>query len=167
MILLDWDQFVRALVFGTAAYLAFVALQRMTGKRTLSKLNAFDLVVTVAFGSVLATILISGDTALATGLLAFALLMVLQYAATFLSVRWKWAARAIKSEPVLLVEDGRLLSDVARKQRVMEEEILQAIRESGYGSVRDIAAVVLETNGQLSVVPRSQRGDGSALKNLV
>ena len=66
---------VRTVVVGTLASLALVALLRLAGKRTLSKWNAFDLVVTVAFGSTLATALLSKDTSLAQGVVAFALLV--------------------------------------------------------------------------------------------
>ena len=70
MIFDTWFGLLRVLVVGTAAYAALVLLLRASGKRTLAKLNAFDLVVTVALGSTLATVLLSKDVALAEGLLA-------------------------------------------------------------------------------------------------
>ena len=66
----DWSDIVRVLIVGTAAYVGLVALLRISGKRTLAKLNAFDLVVTVAFGSTLATILLSSDVSYAEGVTA-------------------------------------------------------------------------------------------------
>jgi hypothetical protein len=70
-----WDGLLRTLVVGVLAYVVLVGFLRLSGKRTLSKMNAFDLVVTVALGSTLATILLSKDVALAEGALAFALLI--------------------------------------------------------------------------------------------
>ena len=70
-----WFGLVRIVVVGTAAYAALVLILRVSGKRTLAKLNAFDLVVTVALGSTLATVLLSKSVALAEGLLGFALLV--------------------------------------------------------------------------------------------
>jgi hypothetical protein len=70
---------VRVIVIGIMAYVVLVVLLRVTGKRTLSKMNAFDLVVTVALGSTLATILLSTDVTLAMGVTALVLLIVLQY----------------------------------------------------------------------------------------
>ena len=78
---------LRVAVVGTVACAAVVALLRVSGKRALSKLNASDLVVTVAPGSTLATALLSKGVALAGGLLAFALLAGLQWAVAKLSVR--------------------------------------------------------------------------------
>ena len=83
----SWYDLLRVLIVGVCAYVGLVALLRLTGKRTLSKMNAFDLIVTVALGSTLATVLLSGDVSLAEGMLALALLCALQYAVAFASVR--------------------------------------------------------------------------------
>jgi uncharacterized membrane protein YcaP (DUF421 family) len=75
------------------AYVVLVVFLRLSGLRTLSKLNAFDLVVTVALGSTLATVLLTKDVALADGALAFALLIALQFVVTWSSVRVGWLRR--------------------------------------------------------------------------
>ena len=81
-------------------------LLRVSGKRTLTKMNAFDLVVTVALGSMLATVLLTRSVALAEGLTAFVLLIFLQFVLTWLSVRSRAVSRLVKSEPTLLVYQG-------------------------------------------------------------
>ena len=81
-------------------------LLRVSGKRTLTKINAFDLVVTVALGSTLATVLLTKSVALAEGLTAFVLLIFLQFVLTWLFVRSQAASRLVKSEPTLLVYQG-------------------------------------------------------------
>ncbi len=73
----NWSGLLRTVVVGVLAYVALVALLRVSGKRTLSKMNAFDFVVTVALGSTLATILLSKNVALAEGVVAFAVLISL------------------------------------------------------------------------------------------
>ena len=85
----NWTGLLRTVIVGVMAYLALVTLLRVTGKRTLSKMNAFDLIVTVALGSVLATILLSKDVPLAEGVVAFGLLVSMQYIITWLSVRYR------------------------------------------------------------------------------
>jgi uncharacterized membrane protein YcaP (DUF421 family) len=82
-----WGVLARTLLVGGAAYVTLVLVLRLTGKRTLAKLNAFDLVVTVALGSTLASVLTSKDVAWAQGAVAFVLLAALQYVVTWLSVR--------------------------------------------------------------------------------
>lgn len=147
-----WDPIIRILVVGAAAYLALVVVLRASGKRTLSKLNAFDLVVTVAIGSTFSSILTSKDLALAEGVAALALLVGLQYAVTFLSVRIKGIDRLVKSEPTLLLKDGEPLPGALRRQRVTLDELRAAIRTSGGAELSDAAFVVLESDGSLSAV---------------
>ncbi len=159
----SWADIGRVLAVGVAAYVTLVVILRGSGKRTLSKLNAFDLVVTVALGSTLATILLSADVSWTEGATALALLALLQLVVSWTTSRVGAARRAVTAEPTVLVRDGRLLDEALRRQRVTPEEVRQALRSSGVGGFDLVAAVVLETDGTLSVVTRSQAGDGSAL----
>lgn len=143
---------LRVAVVGGLAYAALVALLRLTGKRTLSKLNAFDLVVTVALGSTLATILLSKDVPLADGVLAFAVLILLQYAVTWTSLKSKRFERWIKAEPSLLFHDGAFLEDAMRRERITRDEVLAAMRQAGHGDPGGVRSVVLETDSSLSVI---------------
>ncbi|WP_348731705.1 YetF domain-containing protein [uncultured Mycolicibacterium sp.] len=162
----DWSDIVRVLIVGTAAYVGLVALLRISGKRTLAKLNAFDLVVTVAFGSTLATILLSSDVSYAEGVTALVLLAVLQFVAAMISSRLRLGRAVITARPTLLLRDGVILDEVLHEQRISADEIRQAVRASGAGSLADIAVVVLETDGSLSVIGTDRLGDGSALGGL-
>ena len=82
----SYHDLVRVAVVGASAYFALVILLRATGKRTLSKMNAFDLVVTVALGSILAATILDDSVSLSEGLLAFVVLCLLQLAVTYVSV---------------------------------------------------------------------------------
>jgi uncharacterized membrane protein YcaP (DUF421 family) len=161
-----WQGPVRIVVVGSAAYLALIVLMRITGARTLSKMNAFDFVVTVAIGSTLATVLLSKDVALAEGVTALALLIALQWLITWLATRSGAVARLIKAEPVLLVRDGRMLLGAMRRARVIEADVLQAVRQQGEGSIDGVAALVLETDGTFSVITKPVEGEPSALANI-
>jgi uncharacterized membrane protein YcaP (DUF421 family) len=147
----SWSDLGRLLIVGPLAYVALVAMLRISGARTLSKLNAFDLVVTVALGSTLATVLLSTDVSLAEGLLALAVLILLQFLVSWSSRRWRRVEQLVKSEPVLLYRSG-FLPRTMREARVTEDEVRQAARASGKASLDDVAAVVLETDGTLSVL---------------
>ena len=157
------DSFIRIATVGFFAYVGLVIFLRISGKRTLTKLNAFDLVVTVALGSTLATILLDSSISLLEGLTAFALLILLQYVITLLAVHSDWFNNVIKSEPRLLFLNGQFIRSAMKKERIKEIEILQAIRNSGSGSTEKVAAVVLETDGSLSVI--SSEPD-NALENV-
>ena len=150
----SWFGLLRVLVIGTATYAALIFMLRISGKRTLSKMNAFDLVITVALGSTFATVLLDRGVPLAEGVLALALLIGLQFLITWLSVRSKAVRRLVKSEPTLLVRDGVILQNALREQRVTRDEIEAAMREHGTAALDDVACVVLETDGTLSVISR-------------
>lgn len=163
MLFNDWSSVLRVVVVGTLAYVALVLLLRISGKRTLSKMNAFDLIVTVALGSTLATVLLSKDVVLAEGITAFGLLIALQYLITWSSVRWPYVEKLVKAEPSLLFFQGRFLEKTLRQQRVTYAEIHAAVRTQGIPRMEDVSAVVLETDGSMTVL---KKADGKALTSL-
>jgi uncharacterized membrane protein YcaP (DUF421 family) len=163
----SWTGLGRVLLVGTLAYAALVLLLRLSGKRTLTKLNAFDLVVTVALGSTLATVLLSKSVALVEGVLALVLLISLQYAITWLSVRSSRFQALIGAEPTLLLHRGSFLLGAMRAERITQDEILAAVRASGAADPGQVTAVVLETDGSLSVVTdRDQADDAPSLRTV-
>jgi uncharacterized membrane protein YcaP (DUF421 family) len=161
-----WSILVRTLVIGVLAYINLIVLLRISGRRTLSKMNAFDLVVTVALGSTFATILLNPDVSLAEGTLALALLVGLQYLVTWSSVRAGWVRKLVTGEPALLLYQGRLLSNALRASRVTEAEVRAAIRSSGVSAIEEIEAVVLETDGSFSVVKSGSGDSRSSLSGV-
>jgi uncharacterized membrane protein YcaP (DUF421 family) len=154
MLFQGWPGIVRTLLVGLLAYVSLVAFLRISGKRTLAKLNAFDLVVTVALGSTLSAILLQESVALAEGAAALGLLILMQYIVTTLSVRSRSFARAVRSEPSLLVKDGRCCTATMRRERITAAEALSAIRSSGGHTLDDARTVILESDGTLSVALR-------------
>lgn len=162
----DWASLFRTTVVGVLAYIALILLLRVSGKRTLSKMNAFDFVVTVALGSTLATILLSKDTALAEGIVALALLIFLQYVITWLSVRSATFSRLVKAEPKLLFYKGSFVASAMKYERVNEGEVLQAMRSQGALDAEQVAAVVLETDGSFSVMQGDAQSEATALKDV-
>ena len=156
----------RVAVVGIVAYAVLVLLLRVSGKRTLSKMNAFDLVITVALGSTLATVLLTSTVALAEGLVALALLVFLQFAITWSSVRSSTVQRLVKDEPRLLFYQGRFLRDAIRSERVTEEEVVAAMRQQGLATLDRVGAAVLETDGSVTVIPGTDSSSTSTLTNV-
>ena len=163
----SWSDLVRVAVIGASAYVTVVVVLRLSGKRTLAKLNAFDLVVTVALGSTLATILLSTDVSWAEGALALAVLALLQSLVAWGTVRWPGGRKVVTARPALLLRDGSALPEALKAERVGLDEIRQSVRASGIGDLSRVAAVVLESDGSLSVIPADQMGDGSSLEGVL
>ncbi|HUG46964.1 MAG TPA: YetF domain-containing protein [Candidatus Limnocylindria bacterium] len=162
----DPDRLVKTALLGTLSYAALIAMLRVTGKRTLAQMNAFDFVVTVALGSTLSAILVSPEVSLAQGILALGLLVGLQFVVTFGTVRLGWLGRLIKNEPRMLVYRGRMLDDAMRGERVAPAEVHQALRASGILSIEQVHAVVLETDGTFSVIGDEPAGEPTALGDM-
>ncbi len=144
----------RIIVAAILAYGWLVLVVRVAGKRSLAKLNAFDLVVTVALGSTLATVILSKDVPLLEGLLAFVILAALQWIVSRLSVSSIWFKKLIRSDPRLLFEQGRYCDAAMAAERVTRSEVDAAIRSAGFGRLDEVGAVVLETDGSMSVIAR-------------
>lgn len=158
----SWSGIVRTIIVGTLAYAFLVLSLRVSGKRTLAKLNAFDLVITVALGSTLATILLSESVALAEGMTGIVLLVVLQYVVTFFSVRSPSFSRTVRSEPTLLLRNGATLPEAMRRARVTEAELETVVRTSGQRGFADIEAVILESDGSFSIIDGEQKKEKSS-----
>lgn len=157
---------LRTVIVGVAAYVVLVVVLRAFAKRTLSKMNAFDLVVTVALGSTLATVLLSRDVPLADGVVAFLVLAGMQRLITESSLRWNAVARLVKSEPRPLVYRGRVLPDALRDERVLESELQAAMRADGIARYEDADLIVLETDGTFTMVPTLPGGHAAVLERL-
>lgn len=156
MIFDGWAPVLRTLVLGTLAYVSLVVLLRLSGKRTLSKMNAFDFIVTIAFGSTLASILTSRNVSLAQGVAALGLLILMQLICTFLAARYPRFQKLIKAQPTLVFYNGQFLKQAMRRERVTEEEVLAAMRETGLAGPDEVDAVVIETEGSLSILSKSR-----------
>jgi uncharacterized membrane protein YcaP (DUF421 family) len=162
----NWGKLGRSVLLAALAYLALIFLLRVSGKRTLSKLNVFDFVFVVALGSTLATTILSSDTTLADGVMAFAVLTGLQVLLSWLCVASRRIGEIVNGEPTLIMHQGRFLEDAMRRERVTREEALAAIRNASVKSFDKVNSIVLETDGTLSVVWRRQEGESSSLVDV-
>lgn len=154
MLLDGFADLIRIFAAGVMAYAALVAFLRISGKRTLSKMNAFDLVVTIALGSTLATVLLSKDVALVEGVFALGLLIGLQWTVAWASSRSRRFSRLVKSEPQVLYHGGRMDGSALKRERVAEHEVFAAARSGGYADLSHVEQVILETDGSFSVIGR-------------
>lgn len=152
MLLQNPSDLVRVAVVGVLAYLTLILFLRISGKRTLAKMNAFDLIVTVALGSILATTLLSSDVSLVEGLTAFIVLIGMQFVIAWLSVRSSTVSSWVKSEPALLFHQGEFIQQALRRERVTEAEVRAAVRIQGIASMEAVIAVILETDGSFSAL---------------
>ena len=156
-----WDEIARVLVVGVVAYGALLLLLRGFGKRALAKMNAYDFITTVALGSALASAVLSKDVTSSQAFTAFFLLLGLQRLVALLSVRSDRLRRALNNEPALLVRNGELLRDAMRRENLTEADIRSAVRSKGLAEIAGASAVILETDGSMSVIAEAGHPDAS------
>ena len=159
----EWEPIVRILVVGTLGYFALVVLLRASGKRTLAQMNSFDFVITVAIGASFGRVLTARSIPLAEAVTAFALLMILQFVVSSLQLRSRWFASVITADPTLLYYRGRVRTSSLRRVRLTEDELRATVRQHGAGTLDDVAAIVMESDGTLSVIRSANLGDGGAM----
>jgi uncharacterized membrane protein YcaP (DUF421 family) len=147
-----WFSYVSATAVAFGAYFWLVFVLRVTGKRTLAKLNAFDFAITVAFGSALATIIIDENVGLLRGGLVLLTLALLQFLVTKGSQWSDFVRRAVRSRPTLLVRNGEVYQKALQYERVTPDELAEVIRNNGYGRLDKVGAVIIETDGSFSVL---------------
>lgn len=156
-----WMPLLRIVVVGTLMYITLIVLLRVSGSRTIASMRAFDFIVTVALGSVFGRALTARGVSLAEAVVAFVLLIVLQYVVARLQVLSRPFARAVTNPPHLLYFRGQFSREHMRKARVTEQELRAVARKQGHGSLDDVEALVLEASGDIAVITKV--GDGSAL----
>ena len=148
----SWESLFRSLIITILAYCVLLVMIRISGKRTLSKMNAFDFIITIALGSSLSSVALNKDVALLDGLLVFVLLILMQFLISWSAFNTKFVYNLVTSEPVLLLYKGKVFDKTMKKERIVMDELLMAVRKNGFASPDEVAAVVLETSGDLTVL---------------
>ncbi|MCD7058738.1 DUF421 domain-containing protein [Pelagibacterium xiamenense] len=155
----DWASLEQIVIKAVVGFASLVALLRIAGKRSIAKLNAFDLVLVFTVGSILATTILNTQTTISEGLLALGMLVGLQWLTAWLATRSAAFRGLIKSEPTLLVYEGKLLRANMRRERVADIEVQAALRQQGVHDISQVKAVVLETEGDITVLKASGGDD--------
>lgn len=146
-----------------AMYASLLIGIRVAGRRTLAQLSAFDAVITIALGSMMATTVLSPSPTFVQGVTAVSTLLVLQVGLGVLRRRVGWVRRAVEFEPVVLVEHGsqRDRSGVLGSQ-ITEDELRSALRTRGIFDLADVELCILEPTGEISALRvRSDAGHGT------
>jgi uncharacterized membrane protein YcaP (DUF421 family) len=162
----SWESILRVICISPLAYFAMVLLLRISGKRTLSKMNAFDFVVTVALGSILATVALNQNISLANGVTAILLFIGFQFLLTWLSVRVKSVKTLITSKPSLIFYKGNFLYQDMKKERITVEEIYSTTRQKGFSTLDGIDMIIFETTGEIAIIEKITNGKKTTFEDV-
>lgn len=146
---------VRAFVM----YVFILLLLRGLGKKELSSLSAFELVLLVVMGDLVQQGITLEDQSLTGSMLAIGTIGVLVMAASYISFRWVRTRHLIEGVPVVVVRDGAPLPETLRRERLDIEELLGAARAQGIADLNEVAIALLEPDGKFSFIKADQSAD--------
>ena len=142
------DLVVRA----TIAFLFVYLLTRVVGRRELSSLEPFDLIMLVMIGDLVQQGVTQNDFSVTGAILVGGTIGLLTVGVSYLSFKFPRLRPALDGEPVIVVEDGRPIERNLKRNRITLEELAAAARQNQIGSIADVRWAVLETNGQISFI---------------
>ena len=133
------------------AVAVIILLARVNGLRSFSKMSSFDFALTLASGSVVATLMTTSSRFL-PGIIALAALFALRFAISALRVRFRAIEHLVDTRPIILMHEGRILDDNLRLARVTRADIRAKLREANALQPQQVRAVVMEATGDVSVL---------------
>jgi uncharacterized membrane protein YcaP (DUF421 family) len=145
-----------------AVYVIVIALLRISGKRGVGQMSIVDLVLVLVISNAVQNAMVGENTTLYGGVVAAVTLVALDWLIRTISDRSTRVQRLLEGEPTLLVRDGQVLTRAMRKQGISHDELMAALRRNGLEHTAEAHLVVLETNGQISVVARHSGGAAEA-----
>ena len=163
----SWASLGRVVLASATVFVLVVAMLRLVGQRALARMSGFDVVFTVTLGSVVAMGAISRDVALVDAIAALLTFLVLQEVIRFFQARSLGVHHVVRERPDVMLWDGQLLEDRLRESNISADEVRAAVRRAGLRSLSDARIVVLENDGEWSVIAkRDGPSDESALFGL-
>lgn len=157
----SWEQAGLVALSAVLMVVILVAVIRIVGLRSLSKMSSFDFAVTVAIGSILASA-VATSTPVANGAVAIAALLGVQACIAALR-RFAGFGRVVDNSPLLLMSDGEFVPGALDRSRVTRSDVMAKLREANVLQLREVRAVILETTGDISVL----HGDVSVDEDLL
>ena len=144
------DLVLRAIVLFAAVYL----LLRVVGRRELAEMEPIDFVLLIVLGDAIQQGLTQDDYSVTGALVTITSIAAIQVALSYVAFRSKRMRVILEGEPVILVEDGRVIERNLRRARLAVDELAEEARLSQIASLGDIQWAVLETSGKISIIPK-------------
>jgi uncharacterized membrane protein YcaP (DUF421 family) len=128
---------------------------RLMGKSELSKMSPFQLVIVFMIAELAAIPIDDPEVSLINGIIAISTLTFLQILCSFLSIKSEAFKNFISGKPSILIEKGKLNIKELRRQRITNTDLLEQLRLMNYASISDVHYAIMESNGQLTVIPKA------------
>lgn len=137
-----------------AAYVAVFAFTRLLGRRELSQMQPFDLILLVVIGDLIQQGVTQNDLSVTGLLIVLVTVALLQVAASYLSFRFRPLRPLLEGEPVVIVENGEFIRRNMRRERLTVDDVTEEMRLQQITSLAEVQWAVLETSGRMSFVKK-------------
>ncbi len=135
-------------------YAFVVFLMRVMGRRELSSLSAVDLVLLIVLGDAIQQGLTQDDYSVTGAVIAVSTIAAVQVGVSYLSFRSRRARRILEGEPIVILQDGKLIEKNLKRERLTEDDVAEEMRAQQIASVEDVQWGILESNGGMSFIPK-------------
>jgi uncharacterized membrane protein YcaP (DUF421 family) len=143
------------IVFRAIILWAFIVfIMRVTGRRELSSLSAIDLVLLIVLGDAIQQGLTQDDYSVTGAFIAVSTIAVLQVGSSYLSFRSSGARRVLEGLPIVVVEDGKLITDNLNRERMTQDELAEEMRKQQIASFDEVEWAIVETSGNISFIKK-------------
>jgi uncharacterized membrane protein YcaP (DUF421 family) len=141
-----------------AVYLFMLLAIRLSGKKELSQLSVTDLVLILLISNAVQNAMVGPNTSLLGGILAAAVLFVINYLLKRISYASPFFSRIIAGEETMLIYKGNVIEENLKRERITLDEIKAVIREHGIDSISHVELAILERDGNISVLSQEIKG---------
>jgi uncharacterized membrane protein YcaP (DUF421 family) len=141
-------------VRAVALYAFLFLITRVTGRRELSSLEPFDLILLIVAGDAIQQGLTQDDYSVTGAVIVVGAIASLQVGTSYLSFRFPWARRVLDGDPIVIVQDGNVIENNLKRERLTVEEVAEEARGQQIGSLEDVQWAVFEPGGSISFIPK-------------
>ena len=149
---IEWQQVVGVSLSALGLYLGLIAFTRLIGLRSFSKLSSYDFAMTVAIGSILASTILSDSPSLSQGLVAVAVLFLIQFTISVIRRKFKPLKSLIDNQAIILMAHGEYFCDNLKEANLTKSDVQEVLRKNGIKSKSEVFAIIMETTGDMSVI---------------
>jgi uncharacterized membrane protein YcaP (DUF421 family) len=146
------ENYLHIILSTSGVYVFIIIALRLLGKTELAQLSITDLIFVLLISNAVQNAMVGSDTSLGGGLLAASVLFILNFVFKRLKFRFPLLRKVIEGEPVILIHKGIVLQKNCERNGITQDELLQAIREHGSDSIEEVDSLILEADGNISVV---------------
>lgn len=152
-----YNVIIATIIKGIPIYLFSLLISRSVGKKIITKMNFFDFVMGVSMGSMIANAVVDKDSPVISEVTALSLFTLLTIGVSYLCTKSFWLRKVVNSQPLIVIENGRIVDSNLKKLRTTINELMMKLREKDIFNLDDVEYAIIERDGKLSVLVKANK----------